>query len=372
MNRERILRILAVAVTISCAWSPVGEAAPPWAMLLTFNRVEADPQKAYRVGEENGPWMIMACSFSGEGAQKQAQDLAYELRKRYKLPAFTHGAEFKFGTTQARGIYGAPLKMQHRVDNLQEVAVLVGNYTGVDDPRAQKTLSKLKYSRPKCLEIDAAGQTNQSLAGWRMTQRKLHEFIGSQKKEKGPMGHAFITTNPVLPKEYFTAPGLDPLVVKMNRNVTHSLLDCPGKYTVQVATFKGNTFIKPKDIRDVENGKHVKSKLAEAADKAHRLTEALREEKGWEAYEFHDRYASIVTVGSFDSVGTPRADGKIEINPKIAIIMRTFGGLPTTGPVPAGSLPTSVKSLAGIPFDTQPIMVEVPKRSIGREMAARP
>ena len=85
--------------------------------------------------------------------------------------------------------------------------------------------------------------------------------------------------------------------------------------------------------------------------------------KGWEAYEFHDRYASIVTVGSFNSVGTPRPDGKTEINPQVHAIMKTFG---------AEKLPTgqySPRSLAGIFMDVQPIPVEVPKRSISRELA---
>ncbi len=99
-------------------------------------------------------------------------------------------------------------------------------------------------------------------------------------------------------------------MIEMNKNVPHSLLDCPGKYSVQVATFKGQVIIKQNEIEAIESGKkQLSSDLADAAMKAHQLTEALRM-KGYEAYEFHDRYASIVTVGSFDSVGTPRADGR--------------------------------------------------------------
>jgi hypothetical protein len=372
MNRKRLFRLPVLALAMCGWWPGAADAAPPWAKLLIFNRVEADPEKTYRLSEDNGPWMIVACSFSGEGAEKQAGELAYELRKRYKLPAYIHRADFQFGYTEGRGVdqLGAPPRMKHRLDDLREVAVLVGNFSAADDPEAQKTMQKLKYTHPECLEIKQNRPTNQSLAGWRMTQKKLQELVGSTKKGKGPMGHAFITTNPLLPKEFFVDMGIDPLVLEMNKEVTHSLLDCPGKYTVQVATFKGNVFIQPKEIEEIENGKEVKSQLAEAAKKAHMLTEALRM-KGWEAYEFHDRYASIVTVGSFDSVGTPRADGKIEINPRIATIIRTFSAEPTNGPVPPGTLPARLKTLVGIPFDIQPIPVEVPKRSISREMAAR-
>ncbi len=368
MNRERIFRLLALALALSGWWSAVANAAPPWSKLLTFNRVDADPEKTYPLSEENGPWMIMACSFSGEGAQQQAQELTYELRKRYKLPAYICEAEFKFGSTQGRGIdqFGEPLRMKHRLDNLQEVAVLVGNYSGINDPEAKKTLEKLWQSHPRCLDVKERKKTYQSLAGWRTFFQEKVLAPGSKHKQRGPLSRAFVTTNPLLPKEFFTTAGLDPLVLEMNKNVTHSLLECPGKYTVQVATFGGSVFIKPKEIEAVENGKEVKSKLAEAAKKAHMLTDALRV-KGWDAYEFHDRYASIVTVGSFDSVGTPRADGKIEINPRIHSIMQTFGAQRAPG-MPAGVTP--VKSLIGIPFDVQPIPVKVPKRSISREMAA--
>ena len=114
-------------------------------------------------------------------------------------------------------------------------------------------------------------------------------------------------------------------------------------------------------------------RLAQAADKAERLTEALRM-KGYEAYVFHDRYASIVTVGSFDSVGTHRADGRIEINPKIHAIMKTFGVDQKSALGNAHNM-VDKKKLAGIPFDPQPLPVEVPKKSLSsgyaREVARR-
>ena len=155
----------------------------------------------------------------------------------------------------------------------------------------------------------------------------------------------------------------------MNEKVKHSLLKCPGKYTVQVATFKGEDVIDQGEVQAIASGaKPMTKKLEKAAEDAHKLTEALRM-KGWEAYEFHDRYASIVTIGSFDSTGTPRRDGRIEINPRMHKVIQTFAAEPAKGPVPAGTLPAKVKSLVGIPFDIQPIPVEVPRRSIGQEMA---
>jgi len=341
----------------------------PWESLLTLSRVEADPNETYRLTKENGPWMLLACSFSGEKARQEAHALVLELRKRYKLAAYLYEKEFDCDEEEAYGLgvdkYGEPLKMQYRRGNeFTEVAVLVGNYQAVDDPEAQSTLQRLKYYQPDCLEIDKGKSTSRSLAGLRLIQQTVLA-PGNEKKHKGPMGHAFITTNPLLPKDYFAPRGLDKFVVALNENVSHSLLGCPGKYTVQVAHFTGRVVIDQSDIAAIENGRPLKSRLVEAGEKAEKLAEALRL-KGYEAYVFHDRYASIVTIGSFESVGTPRADGKIEINPKIHAVMKTFGAEQAAAPgLPGGAI--KQREIVGIPLDIQPIPVEVPKRSIASD-----
>ena len=296
--------------------------------------MEADPNKSYRLKENHGPWLIMTCSFSGPNAEKQAHDLVLELRQRYKLEAFVHKEEFKLDDPNG-GRDQNPLAPSVRWKykkfkggpEIDEVAVLVGNYPAVNDPEAQKTLQKLRYAEPECLKADDGKGTSRTLGALRTIQRDIQKAIlpdGNEKKKRGPMGHAFITTNPLLPADYYAQrKGIDELVLRMNKGVTHSLLDCPGKYTVQVAHFTGKVVIDQREIQAIENGKPMKSSLTEAAEKAHELTEALRM-KGYEAYEFHDRFSSIVTVGSFNSVGTPRRDGKTEINPRIHRIMQVF------------------------------------------------
>lgn len=367
MSGKRGLWVL-LAVMGLAGWLTAGAVAAPWDRLLTLRRVEADPDKSYPLTEENGPWTILACPFSGEHANQEAKELVLELRKRYKLPAYIYRKKFDFGReTYGRGIdrFGAPLRMQYqRGSEIDECAVMVGDYPTVDDPEAQETLQKLKYCRPECLELDSTRPTGRSLAGWRLIQQTILA-PGSDKKKKGPLGHAFITTNPLLSKDYFVPQGIDRLVQEMNEGCRFSLLDCPGKYTVQVAHFTGRVVIDQGEIAAVNSGKRMKSRLVEAGEKAERLTAALRL-KRYEAYQFHDRYASIVTVGSFDSTGAPRPDGKIEINPKIHAIMRIFGGEQTSAPgQPGGAL--KPKTLVGIPFDLQPIPVQVPKRSIARD-----
>lgn len=340
-------------------------AAPPWQKLVVFRRIEADPGKSYALADSNGPWCILAKTFSGELAEKQAQELVLELRGRYKLPAYTHRMTFAFsGTVEGKGVdeFGEPKKMRYRRgSDVEEVGVMVGDFAAVDDPEAQKTLDRLKYLQPESLQLRENKQISSPLAGLRWMQQAILPE-GDPRKELGPMKHAFLTTNPLLPREYFVPKGPDRLVKEMNKGVQYSLLDCPGRYTVKVATFTGQVIIDQRKIREIEEGKDIPSRLAEAADRAHRLTMALRKQ-GVEAYEFHDRYASLVTVGSFDSVGSPREDGKTEINPAIHQLLSKYAA-PTTPPVgqPPGALCT--RSLEGIPFDPQPVIVEVPQTLI--------
>ena len=50
----------------------------------------------YAMTQDSGPWLIVAASFSGNGAEKQAHNLASELRERFHLHAYVHEMDFKF------------------------------------------------------------------------------------------------------------------------------------------------------------------------------------------------------------------------------------------------------------------------------------
>jgi len=350
-------------------------AAPPWAKMVLFKHLEADPNEMYPINDSNGPWMILAASFSGEGAEEQAQQLIYELRKDYKLPAYSYQKKFEFSKpVEGKGLtpQGERKMMRYqRAQDYFEIAVMVGDYQMVDDPEAQKVLKKLKHARPKALAAEERKSTNQSLAGLRALQRQVQESMlpkESDELKRGPMANAFVVTNPILPSEYFVPKGLDKFVIEMNKGVPHSLLDCKGRYTVRVATFTGHAVILDKKRQDMVNkGAVPKSYLEDAAKSAHLMAEELCK-KGYDAYEFHDRGSSIVTVGSFDSVGTQRGDGKIEINPRMLKIIKQFGaGAEVTpgGPAKVGE----AKKVAGIPLDVQPVPVEVPRATFSNAYA---
>ena len=180
------------------------------------------------------------------------------------------------------------------------------------------------------------------------------------------MGKAFVARNPLLPKEFFTRPGLDPFVLNMNKRADYSLLTNPSLYTVRVASFRGDSLLNIS--ADAIKKYQVTNKLVQAAENATRLVTMLRSQ-GREAYVFHDRHESIVTVGSFSAVGSPRADGKIELDPKILQIMQTYGAQRQT--LPGGNqFGLKPKTLKGIPFDVQPIPVVVPRtRPAGNRQA---
>lgn len=357
----RTLRPGMLALALAMVTPMAALAAPPWATLIPFKRVEANPEKSYELEESHGPWLIMAASFAGPKAEQQAHDLVLELRQRYKWEAYTFVQVFDFSQpTEGLGYdpMGGRKKMKYmHASKFSEIAVMVGNFASVDDPELDKTLDKIKYAKPDVLSREGNSKT-QRMA----TVRSLYRFVDSNPltKTKGPMGSAFVTRNPLLPKEYFTAQGLDPFLVDMNRDLPHSLLECPGKYSVRVASFRGIDTMKPAEFEKLTR---EKSKIDDAADKAYRLCAALRQ-KGVEAYQFHDRTESIVTIGSFNSVGTERADGKTEINPAVHQVMKDWGPVETRIPGQA-SLALAPRIEAGIALDTQPLPIEVPRESIG-------
>jgi len=360
---------------IACGgFAALGRAANPFGNL--FKKVDADPNKSYVVGEAHGPWMIMATVFRGDSADDQARELVHELRSVQRLEAFTHVRESDFTQTwQGSHVdrYGRPEVMKNmRAEKVREVAVLVGNYSSLEDPDALNTLKKIKALDPAAMS--AAGQDKKSelAAGIEDFRQQVNKV-----KKRKPMATAFICTNPLLPKEYFNQPGLDKFVLQMNSGMKFSLLDCPGKYSVKVATFRGSSLLDQKKIQEVSRGKPMVQKLQDAGDQAAILCESLRE-KGYEAWQFHDRHESVVCIGSFAEVGRKRTDGKTEIDPRIHTIMQVFGpeSQSKTNPAvaAAGGIQPKISevkydgSLMKFVFDLQPIPVEVPKRGVAARL----
>ncbi|HZZ26813.1 MAG TPA: hypothetical protein VFE46_02300 [Pirellulales bacterium] len=370
-----VLALAALAWVIACAAPRAAQAASPWDTLLPFKKIDAAQGNSYPIAQANGPWMILAYTFRGDKSSEQAQQLVYELRSKNRLPAYSYERTFDF-TKPERGLGfnpdGTPKMMHYQQGGvIKETAVLVGNFDTVDDPAAQSMLKKIKKLQPASIHPDQmfpAGDGPQS----------------GDSSKTAPMRLAMVVTNPLLPKEYFSGKGVDKLVLDMNKDVPNCLLDCPGRFSICIATFTGSVVIDQKKIAEAEKGKSIPDHLVEAAEKAHRLAAWLHSNqfgnRMWDAYEFHDRDRSIVCVGSFEQLGTVGADGKLVLDPRVQEIVNTFGNnqaltvgaMQPTGKAidvnyPAGT-PASVRKAPDlILLDLAPKPIEVPRRSISAD-----
>ena len=398
-SRKKTLR--QAAVLMACLFAtfthPAADAAEPfWRQVMPRKRVAADPNADYTLTEKNGPWLIMAASFSGDSGEQEARQLVRELREKFNLPAYYYAMTFQIDDERpGKGLdnYGAPIRRRYQRGNQAlEHAVLVGEFPHIDDPEAQSLLERIKTLEP----------SSQTLVAVREFHRSINQKLGVAPN-RGPMGHAFLTRNPLLPKEYFAPPGVDKDIAEWNKGLEHSLLHCPGKFTIRVATFRGRTLLKEANdgVDDDLRARRANEDdpLVRAGENAHNLTVALRS-KGWEAYEFHDRTESTVCVGSFDEMQrTP--DGRLapatrdaqiiidtfgastpavgferpayqemgvkpenitKVEMKEELIKQQFGNrFASVGEVATGFHP---KRFVGLPFDIQPAPIEAPKQSI--------
>ncbi len=148
--------------------------------------------------------------------------------------------------------------------------------------------------------------------------------------EARPNGPGVFHSQSAVAARVFCPKGVDAFVAKMNEGVEHSLLDCPGRQTIQVATFRGKTILQTSAKDDAASksfwGGHKsddKNPLVEAAENAHLLTKELRSH-GFDAYEFHDRTESIVTIGAFAQTTQQLPDGRVVALPEVQKIIQTF------------------------------------------------
>jgi len=406
-----------VSIGMAVVWLVVFSHVEPasaqiWKHIVPASYVDEVPQGDAQLTQNNGPWLIMVASFDGANAGKQAHALADELRTRYKLKAYVHDRTFDYTDSKnpGRGLdkYGAPVRTRYRQEQTRAFAVLVGDFQSIDDPVAQRTLKRVKTLPSKVLENDVPDSPMDEV------RQFSSNMVAKLSGRRGPMNRAFFARNPLLPLEYFVPKGVDEFIAKMNRGVEHSLLDCPGRYTVQVATFRGKTVLQsgteqPKETGGVGWlwGKSKSDPLVEAAENAHLLTEELRQH-GYEAYEFHDRTESYVTIGSFDHVGDRLPNGQLAPTREIQQIIQTFGAAydtpadPLTGDdirrqrsaeemkqhvtqmlnsrdvqIAPGMNPKHVTIMRGkkveriIPMDIYPHAIEAPKRTVSAAYSAR-
>jgi hypothetical protein len=159
----RLCSLVSLATTLVSSL-PCSDAAEPfWRQVMPRKRVEADPNGDYTLTEKNGPWLVMAMSFNGEGGDVEARELVTELRTRYNLPAYYYAMTFKHEDERpGQGIdnYGAPIKRRYqRGSQILEHAVLVGEFQHIDDLEAQALLDSIKTLEPESLKLESGEAT---------------------------------------------------------------------------------------------------------------------------------------------------------------------------------------------------------------------
>jgi hypothetical protein len=281
-----------------------------------------EPIEPYLLTKNNGPFMVLAYTFRGPDAARYAQALAIELRSKHRLPAYVFSLRIHPGHGNIRNVPPtAPDEIQSdesvtppaRFRIYDEAAVLVGDCKSIDE--SEKVLHEVKKIHSDV--VDGLP----SIFAWR--------------KGKG-LSRATLTTNPMVPtQKLYSAQGdshamvvkpgqvvdpsiltagferaekPDPLLKRMNAS-PNSVYKCPGPYTLQVAEFAGRTSIDPNDPLKRNDSLLRNGKLAAAADQAETLANSLTKlktlDKRYKPYVFHDRYASRVYLGAFQSAADP-------------------------------------------------------------------
>jgi hypothetical protein len=285
--------------------------------------IEAVRGKNYTLTRQHGPWMIMVASFrdvpkdrreEGLSAEEAALELVYELREK-GIPAYTYGQDAKVAKIDTVDRLG---RDDERVYAAQRdmICVLAGNYKAIDDQdsnpllkgeasKATATLAWVKKFQPKFMQGEKSGAILRQTPG-----------------RKGPLSGAFLTINPMLNPEEVASRKADTLILALNEHSNYPLSKCPGKYTVQVATFTGKkatpigtSIYKNNEAKFDQSLKDKASySLNRAGEDAEQLAATLRQ-KGYEAFVYHDHFQSIVTVGAYSAPNDPRA----------ATIIQNFG-----------------------------------------------
>ena len=370
---SRMSLIFSLIICLSAAQYATAQFRSP------FKKRNPQNQTARELAMKDGPWLIMCTSFTGEDAEQRARLLANEL-SQYRLKTYVYRQTFDYSNpTTGMGWQQPDLekgetrpqpKRMIVANNarVNEVAVLVGDFASYDDNKAQKVLAKIKNLNVS--NTDSQISSNAFDSNTEQPTRSL------QASKGGPLRTAILVPNPMLPDDYFKRNAVDDFVIKMNKNVKHSLLDCPGLYSVKIATFSGEQTIDPSKIQKSalellslkKSGKSLaESRLIQAAADANTITMALRK-KGIEAYEFHDRQESYVCIGSFDWV-TRQSNDSIINNPEIVRLVNSCRPQVQNVPgIPNAIIPKSIK---GIPLDPEPTAILAPKRNSNTRTSGR-
>ncbi len=318
--------------------------------------------KRYTLAKNHGPWMLMVASIrdvddasrrieGGMSAWEVADEIVFALREK-NIPAYVYALEEKMGEVSSPRVDAGGRKY---VAQRGYVSVLAGNFETSSDGKIEqlRDFIKNKFNPPFLTDPKNGGIL-------RKTPGRPSPFT------------TFLTVNPLWEGEVRDVEQ-DNFIAELNDDQKYSLLDNKGKYTLVVATFHGTSVLQVGNNSATQAmgffEKHFGTSLDGCAENAMQFTDKLRNAKkygydtNYEAWVFHDKYKSVVTMGSFDSKDDPRIrtmatqfGGKLARNPNTGDDVMT-GEQFTVPRVPKrNQLPTF-----SWVFDAEPRLMLVPK-----------
>lgn len=360
---RRSFAALCTAAVVAGATAAPADAAPPSLMRLFGKAKPIDEADSFILTEEDGPWLLLATTFVGEDAKSRAQRTAIEIRSELRLPAFIYKEEFNFTGTTARDNTTGRATRYANPHQYQAYAVLVGEYDSVENKSIDDDLVRLKSADLEVFRdpTDVAAEYNTKTPSSMIKAFSEQLFKTRKGRGRNPMAAAFVTRNPLLPESFFQQPQVDSFVKQLNEGTKFSLLDADGKFTVVVRTFNAcGTLIGAKNQDEFTPSEERMAKFARQADK---MVQELRKQ-GEEAYQYHDRDRSVVTIGSFETLGQELPGGGFQYEPEIRRLMQQYSALNASRAkrVP-GRQGVAANHVAMIPFDVQPTPIAIPKVS---------
>lgn len=321
----------------------------------------------YPLTEREGPWLIHIGSFRGDESLDYAHRLAEETRTKHRLLTFIYSMneidairdreqlrqyQLQMIGTDKVAESGERQKLK-TVRVVKEYSVFVGNFPDMEKARTEAARIK-EFSPPTSIpaygvhlykEPTEKAKADPESTDWSgpfrlRTTTKTEEGKRINQQLGNPYRQAFVTRNPVLLKQ--SSPTtvvqqqgsvpIDPSWRELNAREKYSIFSCPKNWTLVVAKFSP-----PAEVQSslktsiVQTGMPASSAelgkgLEAAAETARQLADLLRDGgKGYDAYVFHTRQYSLVTVGAFEH----RFDPNME---QAWSILKNFAASQTSGP----------------------------------------
>lgn len=335
-------------------------------ILLAQTPTTQEPTIKYPLTPREGPWLIHVASFRGDQSLEFAQRLADEVRTKHRLLSFVYSMneedakrdreqlkqyQMQFVGTDKVAESNERQKFK-TVRIVKEYSVFVGNFPDMEKAREQAETIKA-FPPPASIPsyglnlfnesnaVEKADPQSSDLAGifkLKTTSRSEDRKILNQKLGN-PFRQAFVVRNPFLSKS--TVPPvvtqqksvpMDPTWPALNEKEKYSIFTNAKPWTLVVAKFAPPTDVQASATGSVVQsgvgvpGQNLGKNLEAAAETARQVADLLRDGgKGYDAYVFHTRQYSLVTVGAFES----RYDPKME---QAWTILKDFAESQQSGP----------------------------------------